>query len=142
MAAVAIPVLTALAPSILELITSLVHRGAPAQEAALGAKTGPVKFANLFASVMQDLINAHAAGQIAGDLPTTDLVKFVMQIVITSLKLQGVLGSTAVDDAVTVPVPTVAVTPTPAAPAAAVAVKPNSQSFALAGGGTLTFSVA
>jgi len=122
------------------LIAGLVHQKAPAQDAALGSGTGPVKFANLFVDVMGDLAKAHAAGTI-DTIPDDATAKTVIQSVISSMKLLGLLdGSVVVDPA--------AVTTVTAPPAAAAAAKAQpkvpgaSQSFALANGQTLTFAVA
>ncbi len=136
MAAAAIPLIASLAPSIIDLIVGLVHKGAPKQEAALGDKTGPVKFANLFVSVMSDLAKAHAAGSIS-DIPSDDAAKTIIQSVISSMKLLGLLNGASIPDA---PGPaSVIPTGSPVVPAATA---PAKQSFVLANGQILTFSVA
>lgn len=135
MAAVAVPLVEALAPSIISLIAGLVHQKAPVQEAALGASTGPVKFANLFVDVMSDLAKAKAAGQI-DSIPNDTDAKNVIQSVISSMKLLGLLDGAAVPDA-----PAPALTPKVVQPTVK-QTSANSQSFALVGGQTLTVSVA
>lgn len=92
MAAIAAPLIQTLGPGLIDLIAGLVHQKAPAAEQARGKGTGPVKYADVFAATMQDLINAHAAGQIP-TLPDEALVKIVIQAVVTSMKLSGQLSS-------------------------------------------------
>ncbi len=122
MAAAIVPLIGALAPEIISLIAGLVHPKAIAAEAANGPLSGPVKFADVFVSVMSDLAKAHAAGTIAA-LPDDATVKVVIQAVVTSMQLSGLIGGAA------------AAAPGKSAP-------PATQSFALASGQTLTFSVA
>jgi hypothetical protein len=90
MAAALIPLLAGLAPEIVNLIVGLVHPKAIVAE-QLGAATGPVKFADVFVSVMSDLGKAHAAGTIAVQ-PDDATVKVIIQAVVTSMKLSGYLG--------------------------------------------------
>ena|ERR1700730_8571690 len=108
MAAAIIPLIASLAPTIIDLIASLVHKQAPIAEATLGTGTGPVKFADVFVSVMESLTKAKVAGQI-DLLPDDSTVKTIIQAVVTSMKLTGRLGpappatitNTAVASAVT-----------------------------------------
>src|SRR4051812_39662100 len=90
MAALAVPLIASLAPTIIDLITSLVHKSAPTQE-ALGPKTGPLKFANVFGDVITSLTKAATAGQIDKALPPDDTIKLIIQSVVTSMKLSGQL---------------------------------------------------
>jgi hypothetical protein len=82
----------AIAPSIISLITSLVHHKAPVIESSNGPGTGPVKFADLFVSVMQGLTSAKVAGQIPS-VPDDASAKNIIQAVISSMKLLGLLNS-------------------------------------------------
>jgi len=91
MAAIALPIIEALAPTIITLITGLVHKQAPVAEASNGPGTGPVKFADVFSAVMIALQNAAAAGQIPKALPSDEAVKAIIQAVVTSMKLSGTL---------------------------------------------------
>jgi hypothetical protein len=90
-----IPALAPLAPSIIDLIVSLVHHKAPEVEAANGPGTGPVKFADLFGTVIDSLTKAATAGQIDKTLPADDTIKLIMQAAVTSMQKMGMLGSTA-----------------------------------------------
>jgi hypothetical protein len=90
MAAALIPLLAGLAPEIVNLIVGLVHPKAIAAE-QLGPATGLVKFADVFVSVMSDLVKAHAAGTIAV-LPDEATVKVIIQAAVTSMQLSGLLG--------------------------------------------------
>jgi hypothetical protein len=97
MAAVAIPLIAAALPEVLNLvnlIVGLVHPKAIAAEQAHGPLSGPVKFADVFVAVMADLVKAHAAGTIA-ILPDEATVKIIEQSVITTMKLAGMLGDAA-----------------------------------------------
>ena len=122
MAAAAIPLIaaavTTLGPEIISLLASLTHKAAPVAEAAHGPGTGPVKFADLFVSVMGDMARAHAQGQIAV-LPDDATAKLVIQSVLSSLKILGLLDGPA------------APVPTPIA----------SQSVSLKAGQSITISV-
>src|SRR6185369_16752496 len=93
MAAVAIPLLAGVLPDVISLIAGLVHRAAPQAEAALGPGTGAVKFSDVFASVMASLTKAAEVGQIPKALPPDDTVKVVIQAVVSSMKLSGLLDS-------------------------------------------------
>ena len=95
MAAAAIPIIEAIAPTLINLIASLVHKAAPAAETALGPGTGPVKFADVFASVMNSLNSAAMAGQIDKTLPNDNTVKIIIQAVVSSMNLSGLLSGTA-----------------------------------------------
>ena len=92
MASLAVPLITAIAPEIITLIAGLVHKQAPVAEAANGPSTGPVKFADVFGAVITALTSAAAAGQIPKQLPSNDIVKVVIQAVVSSMKLGGLLG--------------------------------------------------
>ena len=104
MASLAVPLITAIAPEIITLITGLVHKQAPVAEAANCPSTGPVKFADVFGAVITALTSAAAAGQIPKQLPSDDIVKVVIQAVVSSMKLGGLLGSPTV----TIPAPATA----------------------------------
>ena len=80
----------ALAPALIDLIVGLVHQKAPVAE-QLGPGTGPVKFADVFVSVMTDLTKAKAAGRIEA-LPDDPTVKVIIQAVVTSMQMSGMLG--------------------------------------------------
>lgn len=111
MAALAIPAIIAAAPlvenAIVSLIAALTHKTAPLVEAARGAGTGPVKFADLFVSVMSDLALAHSKGQISM-VPDDATAKLIIQSVLSSMKLLGLLDGQVSPTA-----------PTPAGPLAA-----------------------
>lgn len=92
MAAAAIPLIAAFAPQIISLIAGLVHKRAPIAEATHGPATGPVKFTDVLSDVMLKLQAAAGAGQIPKQLPGDDLIKLVIQSVVTSMKLEGLLG--------------------------------------------------
>ena len=104
MATALIPLIAAIAPEIINLITALVHKAAPAAEQTLGSGTGPVKFAQVFGDVMTALQNAAAAGQIPKALPSDDIVKVVIQAAVNSMQLSGLLGAS---DPTAVPAATV-----------------------------------
>src|SRR5579871_5790131 len=93
MAATVLPLIASLAPNIIGLITSLVHKSAPQAEQQLGGGTGPVKFAQVFSDVMTALQQAAAAGSIDKTLPGDDAVKLVIQSVVASMKGLGLLDS-------------------------------------------------
>jgi hypothetical protein len=120
MAAAIVPIITTLLPEIISLITGLVHKHAPVAEATSGPGTGPVKFADVFVAVMKDLTNAKVAGQISA-IPDDTTVKFIIQTVVTSMKLDGLLN------------------PPQAAP---VAVPDGAQSIVLSSGQSLMIRVA
>lgn len=101
MATALIPLIAGLAPDLISLIVSLIHPKAIAAE-SLGQGNGALKFADVFVSVMSDLAKAHAAGSIVGPLPDDATVKLILQSVVLSLKLTGVLTGGAVPPA---PVP-------------------------------------
>jgi D-alanyl-D-alanine dipeptidase len=88
-----IPLLAGLAPSIVDLIAALTHRSAPVAEATFGAKAGPVKLATVLSDVMVDLQRAAAAGTIPKELPSDQTISTVVQSVISSMKLSGLLDS-------------------------------------------------
>ena len=116
------PALIGLAPEIISLIAGLVHRKAPVVEQQLGAGTGAVKFADVFSSVITSLTAAANAGQISKVLPPDDLIKAIIQAVVSSMQLSGLLGA---------PVATTpAIPPTPAA-----------QSLTLKSGQSITITV-
>ncbi len=91
MAAALIPLIAGLAPEIINLIAGLVHKQAPIVEATHGPATGPVKFGEVFASVIAALTTAANAGQIPKVLPSDDLIQVIIQAVVTSMKLSGSL---------------------------------------------------
>lgn len=99
--AAAAPIAQAVLPEIISLIAGLVHKAAPAAEAANGPATGPVKFADVFVQVMGNLVKAHAAGQIA-TLPDDPTVKIIIQTVVTSMKLLGALSPAAPDQSIAI----------------------------------------
>jgi len=82
------PLLVTELPKLVDLIVGLVHQKAPAAEAALGSGTGPVKFADVFAGVMNDLARAHAAGQLE-TIPDDTTAKLIIQSIVTSMKVSG-----------------------------------------------------
>jgi hypothetical protein len=104
----ALPAIEALAPSIINLITGLVHKAAPAAEAANGPSTGPVKFGQVFTDVVAALNSAAAAGQIAKTLPSDPAIQIIIQAVVTSMQLNGQLASPAATPAAN---PSVSVSP-------------------------------
>jgi hypothetical protein len=91
MAAALIPLIAGLAPEIINLIVGLVHPKAIAAEQNNGPLSGPVKFADVFVGVMKDLTAAHVAGTIAL-LPDDATVKVIIQAVVTSMQLTGLIG--------------------------------------------------
>jgi hypothetical protein len=93
MAAALIPLIAELAPTLINLIVGLVHQKAPVAE-QIGPGTGPVKFADVFVSVMTDLAKAKATGQIEV-LPDDATVKVIIQAAVTGMQLLGLLGGTA-----------------------------------------------
>jgi hypothetical protein len=90
-----IPIIASVAPSIISLIAGLVHKNAPIAEATHGPGTGPVKFADVFTAVITALQSAAAAGQIDKTLPSDDSIKAIIQAVVSSMQLSGLLGATA-----------------------------------------------
>ncbi len=94
MMAAFIPLAIQFGPSIIDLITGLVHKHAPVAEANNGPKTGPIKFTEVFTNVITALQQAAAAGTIGKDLPPDDLVKTIIQAVVTSMQISGTLGPT------------------------------------------------
>lgn len=93
MASALIPLIAGVLPDVISLIAGLVHRAAPQAEAALGSGTGQAKFADVFASVMTTLTKAAEAGTIPKQLPSDDVVRTVIQGVVSSMKLSGLLDS-------------------------------------------------
>lgn len=91
-----IPLIAGIAPSIINLIAGLVHKHAPQAEAASGPGTGPVKFADVVNAVLVNLQTAAAAGQIQG-VPGEDQIKLIVQSIVSSMKLQGLLNGTTQD---------------------------------------------
>ncbi len=91
MAAAIVPLIAGLAPDIIKLITGLIHREAPAAEAVGGAGTGAVKFAQVFQSVTSSLNAAVSAGVIPKTLPSDDTIKMIIQAVVTSMQIGGML---------------------------------------------------
>jgi hypothetical protein len=136
MAGAVVPLITSLAPTVLELITSLVHQFAPKAELAYGPKTGPVKFADVLGDVLIKIQAAAAAGQIPKDLPSEDTIKFVIQTVVTSMKLLGALDKAALPD-----LSSAALTPAPGTSAPTVN-PPGAQTIRIAPGQQLTIVAA
>lgn len=91
MAAAIIPLVASLAPSLISLIASLAHPAAQAAE-AIGPGTGAVKFAQVLDTVMGALQTAAAAGTIPKDLPSDETIKVILQAVISTMQLSGLLG--------------------------------------------------
>jgi hypothetical protein len=106
MAAALIPIVAPLVltelPKLVDLIVGLIHKQAPVAEASGGPGTGPVKFADVFVAVMNDLAKASASNQIPG-IPADGTVKTIIQAVVTSMKLSGVLGSMSVSSPAELP---------------------------------------
>jgi hypothetical protein len=92
MAAAIIPIAIEAGSEIVKLIASLVHKSAPAAEQNYGPSAGPVKFADVFAYVMEALQKAAGAGKIDKALPSDSAVKLIIEAVIQSMKLQGALS--------------------------------------------------
>lgn len=86
-----------IAPVVIDLISNLVTKFAPQAEQKYGPKTGPVKFADVFSSVMGELQKAAAAGQIPSILPTDETVKAMIQACVSSLNSLGALVSPVVE---------------------------------------------
>lgn len=91
MAGAIVPLISALAPEVVNLVAALVHHSAPQAEMTHGPQTGPVKFANVFGSVMEQLQAAAAAGTISKSLPSDETVKVIIQAVVASMQLSGTL---------------------------------------------------
>ena len=103
MAGLAIPLIGAVLPDIITLITGLIHKAAPLAEAANGPSTGPAKFGDVFASVITSLNSAALAGQISKILPSDEVIKIIIQAVVSSMKLGGLLGAPAATVATALP---------------------------------------
>lgn len=88
MAGAVVPLIASLAPSLIDLIVSLVHPKVKAASAVATTGQGAVAFGNVLAATLQDLVNAHAAGTLA-TVPENDTVKLIIQSVYTALKLSG-----------------------------------------------------
>jgi hypothetical protein len=91
MAAAIIPLIAGLAPSIIQLIVGLVHKHAPAAQAASPQPgTGPVRFADVLTAVAQALQQAASAGQIpqAGIPPDATLATLI-ETIVQSMKQPG-----------------------------------------------------
>lgn len=91
MAGALIPLVATVAPPLINLIAGLVHKAAPIAEQKHGPGTGPVKFSDVFNSVIVSLQNAALAGQIDKTLPPDDVIKTIIQAVVSSMQLSGVL---------------------------------------------------
>jgi len=91
MATAIIPIITGLAPALIELIAGLVHQFAPREEQQLGAGTGQAKMANVFSDVVQSLQKAAAVGTIPKELPPDQTIGLIIQSVVSSMKLSGLL---------------------------------------------------
>ena len=96
MAAAFVPLIATIAPEIINLIAALTNKAAPIAEATHGAATGPVKFTDVFNVVITALNNAAIAGQISKALPSDDIVKIVIQAVVSCMQLNGLLGANSV----------------------------------------------
>ena len=96
MAAAIVPLITTIAPEIINLIAALTNKAAPIAEATHGAATGPVKFTDVFNSVVTSLTNAAVAGQIPKTVPSDDIVKVIIQAVVSCMQLNGLLGTGAI----------------------------------------------
>ena len=88
MASVIVPLVMGLAPEVIKLIASLVHKSAPTAE-SIGPGTGVVKFAQVFGDVVTALTSAASAGQISKTLPPDDAIKLIIESVVSSMKLSG-----------------------------------------------------
>jgi hypothetical protein len=93
------PIFESLAPQVIALITALVHKHAAAAQAQLGVGTGPVKLAQVLTAVNSDLSDAAKAGTIP-PVTATGSVAQVVQSVVGSMKLSGLLGASAASPAV------------------------------------------
>lgn len=80
--------------SIAGLIASLVHPAAKAAETQIGPGTGPVKLSQVFDTVIGLIQKAAAAGTIPKELPSDETIKLIIQAVVTSMQLSGILGPT------------------------------------------------
>jgi hypothetical protein len=91
MAAAAIPLLVSLAPSIISLIVGLVHKHAPAAQAANPQPgTGPVRFADVLSNVAQALQSAANAGKIdQASIPPNNTLSTLIETVVQSMKQPG-----------------------------------------------------
>lgn len=74
------------------LIASLVHPAAKAAEAQIGSGGGPVKLSQVFEAVIGWLQKAAAVGTIPKELPSDDTIKMIIQAVVSSMKISGLLG--------------------------------------------------
>ena len=88
MATLVIPVITAVAPLLIEEVVKLVDK-------FLGSKTGAVKFPVSTAIVQTLGEGAVQAGQAVGPAPSTDQVTPVVQATVDKLNKQGVLKGAA-----------------------------------------------
>lgn len=87
--------IASLAPTVLNLITSLVHKQAPVVEQRYGRKSGPVKLADVSAAVMDALNRAAAAGAIPKELPPDPVIMLIVQTVVASMNISGQLSAPA-----------------------------------------------
>lgn len=133
MAGIAIPLIAGVVPSIIQLIASLTHPAAQAAEVNLGPGTGPVKLSAVFDSVMGALTMASANGTIQGPIPDSKTVLAIIQAVVSSMHLSGLLGG--------IPAAPLASVPPASTPASTPQVDP-SQTFVTLGPGTvITFMI-
>lgn len=93
MAAAIIPLIAGIAPSVIQLISALVHKFAPQAEQKYGAGTGPIKFADVFNNVIIALQQAAASGAIDKTLPPDELIKAIIEAVVNSLNINGQLST-------------------------------------------------
>lgn len=94
MAAVALPLIegiAAAAPTVINLITSLVHKTAPVAEATYGPKSGPVKRADVLTAVMGALDRAATSGSIPKALPPDPVIALIVDSVLASMGISGQL---------------------------------------------------
>lgn len=88
-----VPLIAEIAPELINLIVGLVHKKAPIAEASNGPSTGAVKFSEVFQAVIAALNTAAAAGQINKALPPDDTIKTIIQAVVQSMQLSGLIGT-------------------------------------------------
>jgi hypothetical protein len=90
------PLVTSVAPSIIDLVTSLIHKAAPAAEATLGPGTGPIKAATVLSAMTAQLQQAATSGQIkASDIPSPDVLQVILNAVVKSMNLSGLLEASS-----------------------------------------------
>jgi len=90
-AAILVPLIEGLGPPLINFLTGLIHKKALEAEQTHGPKSGPLKFADVFVGVMNDVAKAKAAGTISV-MPDDNLVKIIIQAVTTSMMISGTLN--------------------------------------------------